>query len=126
MTTRRRLPREHLVERASALLRDRAAEGLRITELSRVAGVSERALRNAFRRQHGLSPKQFDIQQRLNDARLALREDDPSASVTAIATRFGFFELGRFAQMYKRAFGESPSETIRSRGRRPVPFRTRQ
>jgi transcriptional regulator GlxA family with amidase domain len=119
-TTPTRQRRSQVVQRASAFLRDHAAESVRIAYLSQVAGVSERALRSAFRREHGVSPKQFDIRERLNQARHALCEGAGADSVTAIATRFGFFELGRFARLYKSAFGESPSHTLR-RFSRPEP-----
>jgi AraC-like DNA-binding protein len=107
--------RHHLVERAAEFLSSHAAEGVRIGELSRVAGVSERTLRKAFHTVHGLSPKQFDLRQRLCGARRALSNGDAARkTVTAIACEFGFFELGRFARAYKTAFGESPSQTIKT------------
>ena len=34
-------------------------------------------------------------------------------TVTEIATALGFVELGRFSVEYRKAFGESPSETLR-------------
>jgi transcriptional regulator GlxA family with amidase domain len=36
-------------------------------------------------------------------------------TVSAIATRWGFFEFGRFAGQYRKLYGETPSETLRRR-----------
>jgi transcriptional regulator GlxA family with amidase domain len=50
--------------------------------------------------------------------RQALIKADPGvATVTHIATEYGFWELGRFAGQYKWLFGEPPSATL---GRRRV------
>ena len=107
--------RHQLVSRASEFLSSHAADGVRISELARVAGVSERTLRNAFQAEHGLSPKKFDLRERLVGARRALcSAESARKTVTSIACEFGFFELGRFALIYKRLFGESPSETIKA------------
>jgi transcriptional regulator GlxA family with amidase domain len=106
--------RQGVVARASEFLLTHATEGVRIADVSRAAGVSERTLRNAFHREHGLSPKQFDLRERLRGARRALCQLAPPRTVTTIATEFGFFELGRFSKFYRRAFGESPSQTLRS------------
>jgi AraC-like DNA-binding protein len=112
------ISRRQIVQRASQLLRDHVAEGTRIGVISRAVGVSERTLRNAFRREHGLSPKQYDVRERLQAARQALcNGGSGSDTVTTIASQYGFFELGRFAGLYKDAFGETPSETIRLRRR---------
>jgi len=109
------ISRSQIVQRASQLLKDHVAEGTRIGVISRAVGVSERTLRNAFRREHGLSPKQYDVRERLQAARQALCSVNDSDTVTKVASQYGFFELGRFARLYKDAFGESPSETIRLR-----------
>ena len=110
-----RVSRRRLVQRAAEFLNNHAAEGVRIGELSRVAGVSERTLRKAFHTVHGVSPKQFDLRERLFGARRALCEVDAARkTVTTIACEFGFFELGRFSRAYKAAFGESPSQTIKT------------
>jgi AraC family ethanolamine operon transcriptional activator len=112
--SRSRLSQQRVVRRASEFLRDHAAESVRIRDLSRLAGVSERTLRNAFHREHGLSPKQFDLRERLEAAHRALCDTSAPRSVTNVASQFGFFELGRFARVYKQAFGESPSQTIKN------------
>ena len=52
----------------------------------------------------------------MNSARYALLEADRQhESVTGIALENGFTELGRFAVRYRQMFGETPSETLRSR-----------
>jgi AraC family ethanolamine operon transcriptional activator len=91
-----------------------AACRVRIADLCRAAGVSERTLRNAFHAVHGLSPKQYLRRERLEAARrrLEVARGAPGI-VTAVATECGFFELGRFAVAYRELFGERPSDTAR-------------
>jgi transcriptional regulator GlxA family with amidase domain len=65
-----------------------------------------------------MSPTRWIKGQRLQGARNALVQDKtPRTSVTSVAAEYGFFELGRFAAIYKDAFGEAPSHTLRSLGR---------
>jgi transcriptional regulator GlxA family with amidase domain len=113
----RRVPREQLVTRVMEVLRDNIGEPVTVAELSRMAGVSERTLRAAFHDVLGLSPKQYDITERLRAARAALSAADPeTTTVTDIAMTYGFFELGRFAGRYRDVFGEVPSRTLRQVG----------
>ncbi len=106
--------RRQVVDRAEALLRARAGQGVSIAQLCQVAGVSERSLRNAFYDVRGMSPKRWALRARLTDVRRALSDANGTrGAVTTIATDYGFFELGRFASTYKSVFGETPSETLR-------------
>ncbi len=109
--------RRQVVERAEAFLSQRIDEPVSIAQLCRVAGVSERSLRNAFYDVRGMSPKRWAVRTRLAEVRRALSDANGTrGAVTTIATDYGFFELGRFASTYKAVFGESPSATLRSNG----------
>ena len=78
-------------------------------------GRSERGLRSAFYTVHGMSPTRWLLAERLLAARMALVADERRAvTVTDIATRYGFYGLGRFSAAYRAAFGEAPSETLRA------------
>jgi AraC-like DNA-binding protein len=102
-----------LVERAEVLALAEADEPLQISALCAALSVSERTLRKAFHRIRGLPPCRHLRMLRLSQARRALMDTDSGLStVTEIATGFGFLELGRFSVEYRRAFGESPSQTL--------------
>jgi AraC-like DNA-binding protein len=81
-----------------------------IPELCAEVGASERTLRICCQEQLGMSPKRYLLLRRLRMTRRALRESAPTeTTVTEIATRYGFWQFGRFAGVYKELFGESPS-----------------
>jgi AraC-like DNA-binding protein len=102
-----------LVQRAEALALASVDEPLHVSALCLVIGVSERTLRKAFLGVHGIPPCRHLRMLRLLSARRALLSADSTlANVTQIALSFGFAELGRFSVEYKRAFGESPSQTL--------------
>ena len=87
-----------------------------VSQLCRNAGVSERTLGIWFRNQVGMSPHRFLLRRRLNLVhRDLLRSDPATVTVTDVAMRFGFHELGRFAGVYREFFGELPSATLRKR-----------
>jgi adenylate cyclase len=60
-----------------------------------------------------VSPLEYWRRHRLAAAREDLLKAASDASVTAIASRFGFDHFGRFSQQYRRCFGEPPSATLR-------------
>jgi AraC family transcriptional regulator, ethanolamine operon transcriptional activator len=106
--------RQEIVERAEAYMRSHAGVQVPLATLSRVVGMSERGLRNAFYSVRGMSPKRCILAERLEHVRRALRDSSTTpVTVTSVATDYGFYELGRFAATYKEAFGEVPSETLR-------------
>ena len=111
--------RRDVVQRTEAFLRARLSESVSIAQLCRVAGVSERSLRNAFYDVRGMSPKRCALRARLAEVRRALTAAHVTrGAVTVIATDHGFFVLGRFASTYKAVYGESPSDTLRGHDER--------
>ncbi|WP_127503984.1 AraC family transcriptional regulator [Actinoplanes solisilvae] len=85
-----------------------------LAALAAVAGVGTRSLQDAFKRHVGLTPMAF-----VRDVRLARAHDDLRSSdwtrvtVAAVAHRWGFVHLGRFAQLHRARYGTSPSEILR-------------
>ena len=82
-------------------------------ELREAAGVSERTLQYAFRERFGLSPGAFLKARRLAAVRRALLTSDRLRAVVGdLAASYGFWHVGQFAADYRRAFGETPSQTL--------------
>ncbi|MGB3484660.1 MAG: AraC family transcriptional regulator [Mycobacterium sp.] len=92
-----------------------ADEPLTPNELARAGSMSVRTLHASFQKCFGMSPMAYVRKIRLEHVREELLKGGAEGElrVTDVATRWGFFHLGRFAQQYKERFGESPSETIR-------------
>jgi AraC-like DNA-binding protein len=87
---------------------------LYMPEICRAIRVPDRTLRMCCQEHLGMAPKRYLLLRRMHLARRALRQTAPDAtSVTDVATRYGFWQLGRFAVEYQSLFGESPSATLR-------------
>lgn len=110
-----RLRAFHLCRAARGYVEDRLAEDTlpTIVEICRHFNVSERTLQYAFLSYVDLSPLAYLRVCRLNKVRTALRQPaSAETTVTEVATRFGFFHLGKFSRYYRLQFGEAPSRTL--------------
>jgi AraC-like DNA-binding protein len=109
------LSHRRAVQRALAVLEASVDEPVYLAQLCDAADVSERTLRTAFQRVHGVSPIRYLHLHRMTQARRALLTADAASDrVCDIATRFGFANLGRFAVEFRELFGESPSKLLRA------------
>jgi transcriptional regulator GlxA family with amidase domain len=105
---------EQIVDQFEAVARANLGKLVHIRDLCRVAGVEQHTVLRAFRAIRDTTPYRYLHALRLKGAREALLTSEADAeTVTRVAMRFGFSELGRFAADYRSAFGESPSETLR-------------
>jgi AraC-like DNA-binding protein len=75
--------------------------------------VSVRTLQEGFQRHLGMSPMAYVREVRLRRAHRDLRSADPGhTTVAAIAHRWGFTHLGRFAAAHKTKFGKTPLQAL--------------
>jgi AraC-like DNA-binding protein len=87
---------------------DHLAEKIDWNEAAKSLGVSYSTMRHVFRKHTGLSPHQYQIQQRLNKARLLLNSTDDSLKTIALSV--GFECPFHFAHLFKRKTGRSPGD----------------
>jgi AraC-like DNA-binding protein len=102
------------VREAIELLRDRPEQPWTTAELARSVAVSVRSLQDGFARSIGVPPTRYLREVRLDRVHADLWSADPhTVTVSQVAGHWGFMYLGRFAAVYRKKFGESPSETLR-------------
>jgi AraC family ethanolamine operon transcriptional activator len=95
------------------LMEERLADPLTLRDLYSAVPTSRRTLVYAFDEVFGMAPMRFLRLQRLQAARHALATAEPGmTTVTAIAQRFGFASGSHFSRVYRKHFGEMPSQTL--------------
>lgn len=109
-------PAPRSVHRAEDFICSRAGQPVALHEVAAAAGCSVRALQLGFRRFRDKTPAAAMRQARLEAAQQALaRGEAGETTVGEVAQRYGFTNPGRFASLYKAAFGTSPAEALRRR-----------
>lgn len=109
------LRRHHeIIARLEQVLIERPEDIFSLADLCAAVGAAERTLHLACQEFYGMGPMQYVRQHRLDRVHAALLMAEPlHDTVAAIAMRYGFWELGRFAGAYRARFGEPPSATLR-------------
>jgi AraC-like DNA-binding protein len=108
-----------IMELFLGLLEANPDRAMYMAEVCTEIDVPGRTLRLVCAKYFGTSPQNYLYRRRLHLARRALLQaDGATATVTEIATQFGFWELGRLAVGYRAQFGESPMVTLRESGDR--------
>ncbi len=107
--------RSQALERALAVIHDRAHEPVGMEELYEASEASGRTLRYAFEERFGMSPKAYLQAHRLNQVKRELSGGDlvKGIQVSDVANAWGFWHMGQFASDYRRMFRELPSDTLK-------------
>ncbi|NDF12157.1 MAG: AraC family transcriptional regulator [Proteobacteria bacterium] len=107
-------PRE--IRQVEAYIEANWNQPILIEDLVAITNCSTRSIFSIFKQHRGYSPLNFVKQVRLRHARqMLLNAEDKT--VTRIALECGFLDHGRFSRDYAKAFGESPSQTLRMANR---------
>lgn len=109
------------VMRAEELIRAYPERPITIGDLTEASGVSARTLFEGFRRFRGTTPMALLRTVRLEQAHADLKVAPPTENISDIAFKWGIVHLGRFAQDYRKRFGELPSDTFRKGRSRKIP-----
>jgi AraC-like DNA-binding protein len=103
-----------VMRRFRRVVEESREQALYLPDICKAIGVAGRTLRLCCQEHLGMGPKRYLLLRRMHLVRRVLRLTGPDATtVTDVATRYGFWELGRFAGVYQSLFGEAPSVTLR-------------
>jgi AraC-like DNA-binding protein len=102
-----------VVDTVEAFIEANWDEPINAEQLAQLAGTSVRTMFRQFALAGRGSPGQFAKRIRLQRAAELLRRPDEKTTVTGVAFKCGFQNLGRFASDYAQLIGELPSETLK-------------
>jgi AraC family transcriptional regulator len=83
-------------------------EEISISRLAKIIGFSDSGFRRLFKKYYGVTPKQYQQQCRMNEAKWILRSS--SEPIQSVADKVGFLNLHGFSSWFQRKEGFSPSE----------------
>jgi AraC-like DNA-binding protein len=106
--------RSRLVDTAVEIIEADAHLPLTLSSIAARSRGSVRSLQQGFRREMEMTPMAYVREVRLRRAHRALVESDPSVTtVASVAHKWGFTNLGRFAETHAARYGEPPAVTLR-------------
>ena len=97
-----------LVQRARDYIAQHKTEPLSLSAVAKAAGISVFHFCKVFHKATGLKFTDYVARVRLEEARTQLL--NPNRRISGIAYDVGFQSLTQFNRMFKRVFGQSPSE----------------
>lgn len=95
------------LERAAAFIQENCTRALKTSDICTAAALSPSYLIRAFRRLYGMTPHAFLLNQRVQLARLMLKQGEPLAEV-ALAS--GFADQAHFQRAFKQLLATTPGQ----------------
>ena len=106
--------RKEILKRALDLLEALDIQSVYTEDICQATCASERTVRNVFNEYLGMSPHRYLMIRRLHAMRSAIRHAGPGDTITSICSRFGVWDFGRFASLYRQYFGLLPAQSLRA------------
>jgi AraC-like DNA-binding protein len=107
-------PGRRAVRQSLDYIEQHLSEPLTMDAIAEHAGVSIRSIQQGFKDELGVTPMAYLRERRLERVREELTDAEAAdgVTVTEVAERWGFNHLGSFAVLYRKRWGESPSQTL--------------
>jgi AraC-like DNA-binding protein len=99
-------------KRVAEYIEEHLSKGISTAELAEIARLSPFHFSRAFKNSFNVSPHQYHMQRRIEQAKVLLAK--PQVSVTDIALKLGFSETSSFTAAFRRHTAHTPSNYRRS------------
>lgn len=96
-----------------SLIRSRPEHSLTLVEIQAASGLSARSLQYAFKARFDCTPMEWQRRERMLEVQRRLMNLQPGETITTLAHAMGFSTSAAFSALYRRQFGEAPSEVVR-------------
>jgi len=107
-------PGRRAVRQSLDFIEQHLSEPVTMDAIAEHVGVSIRSIQQGFKDELGVTPMAYLRERRLERVREELTDAaaEDGVTVTEVAERWGFNHLGSFAVLYRKRWGESPSQTL--------------
>ncbi len=102
-----------VARRAEEFMEAHVGQPIGMSDVAAACDCSRTKLFLAFKRERAWTPLQFLVRRRMEWARRALLAPTDVTTVTKVALDCGYPSVSRFAQEYRKLYGETPSTTLK-------------
>ena len=101
-----------VVRCAEEFMEANAGDPIVMSDVAKECGCSRTKLFEAFKKERGWTPLQFLVRRRMERARRLLLRPNQRSTVATVSLDCGYPNFSRFAQEYRKIYGETPSMTL--------------